>query len=138
MCSFYNTHHRFLLQLGLTHIVTCVTLYEESHPPDEEEAKAGRWLVLRIADAATADLLSHLDEATDFVHSALASSSSKVWILLNRFNSRVSVCDLLASTRPVTWTPLPPPLFSPNNPPPLPLSLSISDQLSPSSPAPSP
>lgn len=33
--------------------------------------KTGRWLVIRLADAATSDLLSHLEEATNFVHECI-------------------------------------------------------------------
>ena len=47
--------------LGITHVVTCCSVYEESWPPDEKAVTAGTWHVIRVADAADSDLLCHLN-----------------------------------------------------------------------------
>ena len=58
-------------KFGITHVLTCVSLYEESYPPDSDEIARGKWHVIRLADAATSDLLDHLETATDFVHTSI-------------------------------------------------------------------
>ena len=90
MCARKDVRAKF----GITHVLTCVSLYgftrhththtyilhthtshthryEESYPPDKDEIARGKWHVIRLADAATSDLLSHLETATDFVHTSI-------------------------------------------------------------------
>lgn len=58
-------------KFGITHVLTCVSLYEETFPPDEDDVRNGKWLIIRLADAATSDLLSHLESATAFVQKTI-------------------------------------------------------------------
>jgi len=63
-------------KLDISHVITCVSVYEESYPPDDGEVKAGRWLVIRLADAATSDLLSHLKTACRFVDDSVRNGGT--------------------------------------------------------------
>jgi len=88
MCARDDTRKKY----GITHVVTCVSLYEESFPPDPAEVKSGHWHVIRLADAATSDLLSHLEDVTTFVKTAIDSGGTVAIHSLEGVSRAASIC----------------------------------------------